>query len=92
MEPIQILSLIWANKETIVAFMGTVHVAASTLAQHTGNTKDDTVAARFGSLVDLLAGAVGKASPNEAFARDEKFRTLKDAGRLAKHIATGKYK
>lgn len=84
-----LIILAWENRVEIVAILGSIHLAASTLAQHTTNDKIDTIASRFGSFVDLLSGAVGKADPN-SLRTSGKPRPAKDAVRLIKHIIKGK--
>jgi len=93
MEPTVVLTLLWSNKEEIIGAAGTIVMVASFISQHTSNTKDDKFWSRVGSLLDLLSGAVGKAAPNQpAEEQNVKFKSVKDAGKLVKHITTGKFK
>ena len=93
MEPVAILSLIWANKEEIIGSAGAVVLVASTIAQHTPTVKDDKFWSRVWSLIDIMPGSIGKAAPDQTVEEQHaKPKVTKDVVRLVKHVATGKFK
>ena len=87
----QILLFISANSVDILSILAAVHFIASTLSQWTTNEKINTFASRLGSVIDLLSGAVGKATPEYIPPNFDKPSPRKDALRLLRHVATGKF-
>lgn len=87
----QIVILLYANSTDILAVLASVHFIASTVGQWTTNEKINTFASRLGSVIDLLSGAVGKASPERIKPNFDKPKPHIDALRLIKHVATGKF-
>ena len=84
----ELLLALYAQKEALVGAFGVLVLVSSTIAQYTSNEKLNTFVSRLVSLNDLLSGSVGKANPAKPYAERE---IWKDAGKLVKHIVTGKF-
>ena len=91
MEPIEIITLIWANKEVILDSVAYLVAGAAALAAITPTAKDDRFFSRVLSVVDVLALNVGGArneTPKLA-EPDEKIEVFKDVSRLIRHAVKG---
>ena len=91
MEPIEIITLIWANREVVIDSVAYLVAGAAAIAAVTPTAKDDKFFSRILSIVDVLALNIGGArSETPKLAEpNEKLKAFKDVSRLIKHAVKG---